>query len=83
MGGRRDIDQRIRVSERDKGNARYRSESLVSQVGEAKGMVGEARDREIKAKVKYIRGNNDDINDMGKERDRDIERGVRDRGMGI
>ena len=43
MGGRSDLRKRLRVVEREREEARERSELIVSKIKEAKGMVRESR----------------------------------------
>ena len=46
----------LRVSKRDRENARERAKSIIRQMGEAEGVVREARDRERNARYKAIGG---------------------------
>ena len=74
MGRWKGIFQRLRVDKRERGNIRDRSESIIRKVNEANEMVREDRERERNSRAEYIRGINDEMTNMGKERE--IERGV-------
>ena len=74
LGVWRDFFQRPRAAERERGDARYRAESLVRQVDEAEGVVREARDRESNARAEATRVINDEMIGVGKEREIERER---------
>ena len=59
--------QRPREADRDRGDTRDRTKSLVRQVNEAEEMVKEARDKENIVRAKAIIGINDDMTNMGNE----------------
>ena len=74
LGGWKGIFQRLRVDKRERGNTRDRAESIIRKVNEANEMVREDRERERNSRAESIRGINDEMTNMGKERE--IERGV-------
>ena len=59
--------QRPREADRDRGDTRDRTKSLVRQVNEAEEMMKEARDKENIVRAKAIIGINDDMTNMGNE----------------
>ena len=71
MGGWRDLCQKLRMDERERGNTRDREELLVMQVGEAGVVAREERYGERNARSKARKGINYEMKDMGKERERE------------
>ena len=65
FGGWMYLFQRPREADRDRGDTRDRTKSLVRQVNEAEEMVKEARDKENIVRAKAIIGINDDMNKLG------------------
>ena len=65
LGGFWYINQRLMEVERYWGEKRYRANSLVRQVNEAKGMVVELRYREYNTRAEDIRGINNEMTNMG------------------